>query len=293
MPRVVRPQTVIVGAGRLARALKPLLATHGYRPRTVAARRAGRTAAAPARSVGDAELILLAVPDRAIAEVAGRLAKGIESDWSGRVVLHHAGSLGTEPLAALARKGASVGVLHPLQCFGGGRGSGEFVAGSRARIEGDRRARSVATRLARDLGLVALRFRQPLDAEGRAAYHAAGALVANDLVALVSLALELLESAGLGRRSAMLALGPLVRGTMGQLERSGPVGALTGPVPRGDHETLRGHLARLARISKEDAEIHRLLSRRLARVAAEHGALDAASLRRLLRRIGRGPDREL
>lgn len=278
-----RPATAVVGAGRLARALLPLLAARGYRPRRVASRPA-RGRRAPA--VGAARLVLLAVPDRAIRTVAAALARDRSRDWSGRVVLHHAGALGTEPLEPLTHRGAAVGVLHPLQCFGGTRRMHDVLPGSRARIEGDPPARAAARRLARDLGLVPLRFPRALDADARAAYHAAGALVANDLVALVSLAVELLETTGLDRRAALGALGPLTRGTMLQMERGGLGGALTGPVPRGDDDTLRRHLDRLARLSPADADVHRLLSRRLARIAAAEGALEPRALRRLLRRTG-------
>ena len=272
------PRTALVGAGRLARAFKPLLTAKGYRPRTVSSREP--------RLPRDARLLLLAVPDRAIEEVAGRLARLEREDWSGCVALHHSGALGTGPLRPLAAQGAAVGVLHPLQCLGGGKGASALLRGSRARIEGDRAARTVARKLASDLGLVPIRFPRELDDDARVAYHAAGGLVANDLVALVSIAVDLLASTGLEPREAIRALAPLIRGTTEQLERHGPGGALTGPVPRGDDETLRRHLRRLARSSPEHAEIHRLLSRRLARVARAEGALDETSLRRLLRRIG-------
>lgn len=293
--------TVVVGAGRLARALVPLLAKARRGPLVVVARSGAAARAACrkaphatattdlARAVAGAALVLCAVPDRAIGEVAARLAGLGGIDWGGRVVLHHAGALGPEPLAPLAARGAAVGVLHPLQCFGGGPGFAEILRTSRARIEGAPRARTVARRLARDLGLVVLRFPKPLGPAERAAYHTAGGLVANDLVALVTLAVELLESTGLDRKGALRALAPLVRGTLAALERGGPPAALTGPVARGDLDTLDDHLRRLGALAHEDAEIHRLLSRRLARVAAEHGAIDRRTLARLLRRTG--PDR--
>jgi len=293
-----RPTTTVIGAGRLSRAFLPLMAAAGYPIAAVFARRpaaaraacrgiAGARATTNLASAADnARLVLIAVPDRAIEDVAERLARLPALDWKRRVVLHHAGALGCEPLAPLARAGAAIGLLHPMQCLGKGTQARTVLPGSSARIEGDRAARRVATRLARDLGLLPLRFPHDLGPDERSAYHAAGGLLANDLVALTSLALELMESTGLDRRAALRALSALARGTLEQIERGGPAAALTGPVPRGDVETIRKHLRRLKKLSAEDAELHRLLSRRLARVAADLGELSPRELERLLRATG-------
>jgi predicted short-subunit dehydrogenase-like oxidoreductase (DUF2520 family) len=284
MARARPTPTAVIGAGRLARALLPLLGPAGHPVVAVADGRRARAA-----DVGAARLVLLAVPDRAIAEVAARLARRA-IDWRGRVVLHHAGALGLSPLAALARRGAGVGVLHPLQCLGtDAAAAADLVRGSRARIEGDRAGRAAAARLARGLGLVVL----PIDPTpaSRAAYHAAAALASNDLVALLDLAAELLVSAGVSRHAARRALLPLARGTLCQLEAADLAGALTGPAARGDVPTLRAHLERLAQGSPEGAEVHRLLSGRLAAAAQGLGALSACDADRVrrLRVPGRSP----
>jgi predicted short-subunit dehydrogenase-like oxidoreductase (DUF2520 family) len=189
--------------------------------------------------------------------------------------LHHAGALGPEALEALRAAGAGVGLLHPLQSLGVPELAAEVLPGSRARIEGDRRGRAAARRLARGLGLVVL----PLDSmspRDRTAYHAAAAVASNDLLALMAIGAGLLESIGLGSRQALNALIPLARGTLRQLDRSGIGGPLTGPASRGDVATLRAHLDRLADGTPEEREIHRLLSLRLARLALELGETDAA-----------------
>jgi predicted short-subunit dehydrogenase-like oxidoreductase (DUF2520 family) len=220
-------------------------------------------------------LILLAVPDRAIAGLARNLASLDGVDWKPRTILHHAGALGCEPLEPLRRLGAGVGVMHPLQSLGVPQLAAETLPGSRARIEGDRRGRAAARRLARGLGLTPLPL-QDLSPEDRTAYHAAASLFSNDVLALLAVGADLLESIGLDRRRAVDALLPLARGTLRQVERKGLAGPLTGPAPRGDVDTLRAHLRRLAAGPPEDVEIHRLLSLRLARLALEHGERAAA-----------------
>ena len=123
------------------------------------------------------------------------------------------------------------------------------------------------------------------------AYHAAASLVSNDVVALLDVGVELLRSIGIGRRRALDALLPLLRGTLTQIDRSGLAGPLTGPAVRGDVDTLRAHLRQLSRGSPEDREIHRLLSIRLARLALQHGETSAAATVRGL--IGRKRRREV
>lgn len=278
--RATRPRTAFVGAGRLTRSLLPLVASAGYpvtavsAPRIAAARAAARglrgvrATTDPAVAADGARLVLLAVPDRALAEVAAGLARTAPGGWPGRVVLHHAGALGPEPLRALARRGASTGVFHPLQCLADPRLAGRVLPGSRVRIEGDPAATRMARRLAVDLELVPLPLVR-LGASGRTAYHAAASLLSNDLLALLSYGVELLASAGLARRDAERALGALARGTLTQAERRGLGAALTGPVVRGDDTTLAAHLTRLAREGGEAAELHRLLSLRLLELARE------------------------
>jgi len=294
--RAVRPQTVLIGTGRLSRALGPLLAECGYPVvavvgrRSSAARSVARTipgasaSTSPERSAPRAALILLAVPDREIAPVARRLAftKGV--DWSGKIVLHHAGSLGLDVLRPLERAGAAVGLLHPMQVLGRPDVAREVLAGSRARIEGCATATAAARRLAKDLGLVPLRFPRPLDQRGRLAYHAAASLASNDLVALMALAADVLETTGLDREEAIDALVRLAAGTLTQATSGGLGNSLTGPVVRGDADTVAEHLRELERGPGPHAQIHRLLSARLLALADDHGQrLPPAERRRLLR----------
>jgi predicted short-subunit dehydrogenase-like oxidoreductase (DUF2520 family) len=142
--------------------------------------------------------------------------------------------------------------------------------------------------LARDLGLIPLSLRSPTSRADRSAYHAAASLVSNDLVALLALAADLLESTGLSRSQAQRALLPLATGTLAQLRGGNPARALSGPVVRGDVATVESQLSALDRRSKSAATLHRLLSVRLLDAATEAGhripeeAL--AKLRELLRR---------
>jgi predicted short-subunit dehydrogenase-like oxidoreductase (DUF2520 family) len=301
-----RPTTAFIGSGRLTRALLPPLVAAGWPVVAVAARRRSRGLAARGKhrdirvttvkavAARLARVVLLAVPDAAIEATAQELASVEGLDWHDRTVLHHAGSLGLEPLHSLALAGAAVGVLHPLQALGSPSLAGTLLRGSRARIEGDRRARRVAAAVARDLGLVPLKLGTRMSAEHRTAYHVAASLLSNDLVALLSLGVDLLDQAGLDRAEAVRALAALARGTLEQASVDGLGGPLTGPVARGDSGTLEAHLDCLSRRSRDDAEIHRLLSLRMLELLAREGLRLPADLQRRLRRLLRarssGPD---
>lgn len=295
-----RPVTALVGGGGLARAFLPGLLAAGYPVRALAARTLGsarraiagrpgiRATSSALKAARGAELILLAVPDRELAGLARVLAQGLKGRLERCVVLHHAGALGLEPLQPLARARAAVGVLHPLQSLAPRSRSASLLVGAHARVEGDRRAAALARRLARDLGLKPFSLRAGLSASDRGAYHAAASLASNDLVALLSLAVRLMTRIGLEPGQARAALVPLARGTLAQIEREGLAHALTGPVVRGDADTLAAQLRRLRGLSGEAADVHRLLALELLGIARASRRLSPAQTR-ALRRALRAP----
>jgi predicted short-subunit dehydrogenase-like oxidoreductase (DUF2520 family) len=278
-------------APHLAAARYPVIAVAGRTAssaRVLARRLPGaRPTGDPAPRVAEAELILLAVPDGALGDLAARLAPA--TGWRGRTVLHHAGALGPEVLDPLRRRGASTGVLHPLQCLGDGPLAAKVLPGSRCRIEGTRKARRLAERLADDLDLVPLRLRGKLSGADRRAYHAAAALLSNDLVALLGLGAQLLQSVGLDRKTAVEALVPLALGTLEQAGRQGISAALSGPVVRGDAAALQGHLRALSRRARRAEPVHRALSEELLRLAVAESSLPPPAARRRLRAVLAGP----
>ena len=283
----------LIGTGRLASALAPALKTAGIRVVSVVSRTEGSAQSfrrrfpwlagvTGTRILGKPDLFLLAVPDREIQRTASTLAEMI--DQPGAVALHHAGGLGTEPLIPLESAGLATGVLHPLQVLG--VAGSNLLRGSFSRIEGAPRARRVAERLAADLGMSVLKFRRRPDRQARAAYHAGAALSSNDLVALISLGVDLLTASGVGRSQALDALATLADGAIRNLREGGVKGALTGPVARGDVATVALHLDRMEQLSPEAREIHRLLSRRILQLAGSGKKSSDRPMKRILGRPG-------
>jgi predicted short-subunit dehydrogenase-like oxidoreductase (DUF2520 family) len=200
-------------------------------------------------------IVILAVPDSALAEVAYDLAQA-GAPPLGCAVFHLSGALSTEVLAPLHAGGYAVGSIHPMQAVADPWLSGDRLMGAAFAVAGEPAAIAAARRLIDALSgraLVVPPARRPV-------YHAAAVVASNYLLALVSFAVRLMAQAGLSEEEAVPALLPLIRGTLDNLEKLGVPAALTGPIPRGDIDTIRLHLARL---SEEDRLLYCALGREL------------------------------
>jgi len=190
----------------------------------------------------DPELVLLCVPDRAIAEVAAATPPG---PWVAHVS-------GATPLTALDPHERRFS-MHPLQSFSRARGPEQLDGAYAAVTAESETAREIGFRLAEMLGLRPFE----LGDRSRATYHAGAAFASNYLVTLRALAGSLLEAAG----APPEALDPLMRGVIdGGFE-------LTGPIARGDWETVERHLEAIRDARPELEELYRVLAAETARIA--------------------------
>jgi predicted short-subunit dehydrogenase-like oxidoreductase (DUF2520 family) len=189
----------------------------------------------------DTTIVLLAVPDRAIPEIAYDLTR-MGTTPPGCAVLHLSGAISTDVLEPLQHVGYAVGSMHPLQAVADAWISGDRLIGSAFAIAGEPAAMSAARRIVQSLDGLVLVIPPAL----RPLYHAAAVMVSNYTIALVSMGARLLMEAGVPERDAVPALLPLLRGTVSNIEHLGVPAALTGPIPRGDSDTIRLHLARLS-----------------------------------------------
>jgi predicted short-subunit dehydrogenase-like oxidoreductase (DUF2520 family) len=208
-------------------------------------------------------IVLLAVPDSALPEVAYDLSHTGPPPL-GCAVFHLSGALSTEVLAPLHAVGYAVGSLHPLQAVADPWLSGDRFMGTAFAIAGEPAAIAAARRLVNLLNgrpLLIAPARRPI-------YHAAAVVASNYFVALVAFAVRLMEEAGVSESEAVPALLPLIRGTLDNLEQLGVPAALTGPIPRGDVDTVRLHLARL---SEEDRVLYCALGSELLRLSRRAG----------------------
>ena len=183
-------------------------------------------------------------------------------------IVHVSGALGLDVLDALS--GNAVGSFHPLQSFPAPREPSAF-RGITVAVDASTRAleRRLA-RLARDLGA---RPRHVGDAE-RVLYHAAAVYVSNYTDVVFAEGVRLLTEIGWSEADAVAALMPLAEGALSNIRGRGPVGALTGPIRRGDAETVERHLKALDR-----PDLYRMLGLVALEIAQEAGLQPAAAER--------------
>lgn len=239
-----------------------------------------RPAAAVAHAAAD--LLLIAVPDDALAGVVADLAdRGALRP--GQVVAHTSGAHGLAVLAPAAEVGARPLALHPAMTFTGTPDDLTRLPGISYGVTAPAELRPLAARLVADLGGVP----EWVAESDRPLYHAALAHGANHLVTLVNEAADRLRDAGVDRPEKVLA--PLLRAALENALRLGD-DALTGPVSRGDAGTVERHLARLASTAPESVPAYLALARRTADRAIAAGRLrpvDAQSLLGVLADNGR------
>lgn len=187
--------------------------------------------------------VFLAVPDDALLTVAARLAEA-----GGRIpgtvaFVHLSGAQKLNALDPLRAK-HPVGSFHPLQSFPELRPP-DSLRGVVVGVDASTPAllRRLAT-LARALGA---RPKRVSDSQ-RALYHAAAVFASNYVDVLLGTAVKLLQLAGWSEKEAIAGLLPLTDGTLATVRKRGPIGALTGPVRRGDVNTVERHLAALSEL---------------------------------------------
>lgn len=203
----------------------------------------------------DVTSVILAVPDDALSEIAMALAGHGEAP-RGAAAFHLSGALGTDPLAPLHARGYSVGTLHPFQTVANPITGADLLPGSYFAISGEPQALSAARRILAALG--SRGFTVPVSQ--RPYYHMAGVFASNYLLAVLSVAARFLDRAGIPEEDAFDAVLPLVKGTLRNLEDLGARQALTGPVARGDVETVHLHLRML---EGRDRRLYAALGREL------------------------------
>ncbi len=226
----------------------------------------------------DTTAVVLAVPDGTLREISEALAAQGEPPPD-CAALHLSGALGTDPLEALHLRGYSVGTMHPLQTVANPVTGAERLPGSYFAISGEPTALAVARRLIRSLGSPVITvplLRRPV-------YHAAAVLASNGLAGLVSAAVRVLSQTGISEEEALQALLPLARGTLDNIAEMGAANALTGPVARGDVETVKLHLRAL---DGRERSLYAAMGREIVHLALEAG-LDAELAGEIFEVLGR------
>jgi predicted short-subunit dehydrogenase-like oxidoreductase (DUF2520 family) len=285
----------VIGAGKAGTALGAALARAGHtvvaasavsdasvdRARTVFP---GAVIAEPTEVVRRADLVLLTVPDDVLPGLVAGLA-AIEAPVEGRLLAHASGRHGLAVLEPATRRGGLPLALHPVMTFTGRSDDVDRLSGTCFGVTAPEVLRPAAEALVIEMG------GEPvfISEENRDLYHAALAGAANHLVTLVAQAADLLRAAGVAEPARLL--GPLLAASLDNALLLGDAG-LTGPVARGDAETVAAHVAALgATESASPAAVAAYIA--MARLTADRalasGLLKPADAERLLDVLGGRP----
>ncbi len=243
---------IIIGPGRAGGSLALAAQAAGHRIVGVLSRSPGQTYGPELgwdRPLPEADIALIAVKDEAVSEVVDHL-RGRVGDLA--VAAHLSGFLPVTVLNPLQEEGVSVGGFHPLQTLPEPDKGAAALPGSFVGIGGDALAVDALIHLAGSLGL------EPfvLDDTARPAYHAAAAAAANFVVTALAVSGDLFDSAGVDAAVSR----PLVERVVANSFDGGPASALTGPIARGDIDTVIGHLTAAREVSDEVGRQFRLLA---------------------------------
>jgi predicted short-subunit dehydrogenase-like oxidoreductase (DUF2520 family) len=241
-----KPRIAIVGAGNLGGALARALHRSGYIVDAVIARsdnaslrkakslskQGGGVVVRPAQI--EADVVWFCVPDSEIANAAQVVAG--KMDWKGRVALHSSGALTSDELEVLRQRGSTVASVHPLMTFV--RGSRPALVDVPFAIEGDQNAARAARRIVGDLGGRSYSIRK----QDKVAYHAWGTFASPLLTALLATTEHVAALAGVRGKAARQRMLPILQQTLANYAMLGPAASFSGPIIRGDVETVRQHL---------------------------------------------------
>lgn len=248
----------LIGAGRLGKALAYALTQHGATLKGVCNRsRSSAEAAVFALEQGsayaliselpEAELTVIAVPDEVISSVAKALSEKKDLR-SRRIVMHMSGVLSSQVLHPLPEKGVFTASAHPMQSFTNSTLNANAFQGCGVTLEGHPEALAVLNPLFDAIGARTA----TIEARHKALYHAAAVLSCNYTVTLQAIAMQWLKASGIDDAMAKHMIEHLLQSTLTNIQHKPTLEqALTGPLARGDGQTIQAHLNALTGLDEK------------------------------------------
>jgi predicted short-subunit dehydrogenase-like oxidoreductase (DUF2520 family) len=217
---------------------------------------------------GRADCLLITTPDDAISSACRDIS--CLPDIKGKFVFHMSGAGGLNLLDTAAASGAFVGSIHPLQSFSSIENAMVNIEQSYFGVTASGKAKTMAKNIVADLKGIPLFIsdkQKPL-------YHAAACFASNYLVTLLHAVESLYQATGIKEKQARQAYLPLVYGTLKNIQRSGSVQALTGPIARGDTGTIKKHMETIQANAPLFAPLYSALGITTAQLARQKGTIN-------------------
>ena len=209
--------------------------------------------------VNECDVIFITTPDEVIHQVWDELKKLPISD---KTICHCSGSLSSSVFSGIEQTGAYGLSVHPLQAISDRENSVHLLKDCVFTVEGDERKIGQIKAFLEGFGNIV----KTISAKDKTLYHAAAVFVSNLPIALTQIGTDILKRCGFDDESARKALAPLIVGSANNAAQKGAVKALTGPVERGDAETVAAHLGV---INEKEKEVYLLLTNKLVEIASE------------------------
>lgn len=268
-----------IGAGKVGFSLGKYLAVHGieisgYYSRTPASAKeaAEFTQSSYYTSIEeitkDSDTLFITVPDGAIGEIWDDMRNLPIRDKN---ICHCSGSIPSTVFFDAENRGAYRYSIHPLYAISSKYTSYRDLGKACFSIEGSEAHLAELKALFTAMGNTVV----TIAPSSKTLYHAAAVMVSNQIVALADMGIALLVKCGFSEKAAAEALAPLLLGNAQAVAEKGPLAALTGPVERGDAETVAKHLHALRKFAAEDESAQAIpaaytaLSKQLIRIAGQ------------------------
>ena len=288
----MKPSIALIGPGKVGCAVGKRLFNSGYPVHAVIGRDHVRTtdasifigadeavASTNLQSAAGAEIILLATADDQLETLAAKLQQQLELNED-QCLIHFSGLHSAAILSSQTSSHKTLSI-HPLLPFANRQIAAETLQDCPCALEGEARAIELGIELIKALG------GQPfqIDSEKKALYHASACIASNFLVTLFATAAELLAGCGIEGAAENKLLLPLVQATLDNVAHLGPQRGLTGPIVRGDRNTVTKHIASLELSAPELMPLYQLLGSKTVDLARDSSRLSqeqADQLHRLL-----------
>lgn len=205
--------------------------------------------------IENAEVIFFAIQDRAIKDVVNDLNRMVNI-LSNKTIVHTCGSLSSDILKPLDEKGAMLGVFHPLQTFPDIESAIKVIPDTYFFIEAKGKAAEILKYIANSIGKHGIMIK----ADDMVLYHLCAVFVCNLLCALLYCSENIMKKIDIN----LTPFVPIIRATLKNIEEKGALSSLTGPIVRGDVDTVLSHLKAI-----ENEENIKMVYKELSLIALE------------------------
>lgn len=205
--------------------------------------------------IAEVDILYITTPDDVIETTSNLVADRVK-DLTGKLILHCSGALSSTGLEACQGNGALIGTLHPLQAFTGLEADVKNLTNSYLTLESPLSSHDTINHFVQTLNNKTVW----IETDQKQLYHASAVVISNYMVTLLNEGLTYMEAIGIKQDQAYQMMTPLIESTLSNISSKGTIDGLTGPILRGDLDTIKGHMTQIdKKLSKPSSDFYRLM----------------------------------